>query len=88
MHRHRADHLAVNHHHVHLKTWNPHIEVAHRRRVDEAQANSLAGVEQGRPVHVRGVAVHQVGVGGAGDVGQIDRAHAHLPPGHALLDRP
>ena len=52
-----------------------------RRRI------GLARIEQRRPVHVRRMAVHQIGVGIGRHVGQIDRTHAHFAPGHAVGDR-
>ena len=49
----------------------------------EAQPHALARREQARPVAGRRRAVHQVGVGGAGDVGEVGGAHAHLRPTRA-----
>ena len=58
----------------------------HRRAVDEAQPHLLAGREQAGPVARRRRAVHQIGVGGAADVGEIGRVHAHRVP-HAPVAR-
>ena len=77
---HRLHVLAVGGDDGHLQAGDAHVEVAHRRAVDEAQAHALAG--RNRPVQFAGrrLAVHQVGVGGAVDVGEVGRAHAHRAP--------
>ena len=64
----------------HLQPGNAHVEVGHRRAVDEAQPDALAGLEQPGPVAARRHAVHQVRVGGAADVGEIGRVHPHRRP--------
>ncbi|MND93924.1 hypothetical protein D3C80_861260 [compost metagenome] len=83
---HRLDVLAVGGDHGELEAGDAEVEVAHRRGVDQAQADALARLEQSGPVAVRRLAVEQVGVGGAADVGQIGRAHVHLRPGPAFAE--
>ena len=80
VHRHRLHVLAVGGDHRHLQAGNAHVEDAGRRTVDEAQPDLLAGPEDAGPVARRRRAVHQVGVGVAGDVAQVGRVHAHLAP--------
>ena len=46
-----------------FRPGNAHVEVRHRRAVDEPQPHPLARREQPRPVAGRRAAVHQVGVG-------------------------
>ncbi|MNS44263.1 hypothetical protein D3C72_767030 [compost metagenome] len=77
---HRSHVLPVGGHHRHLQAGNAHIEVGHRRAVDEAQPDAFARLEQPRPVAGGRGAVGQEGVGGAGHVRQVRRVHAHLLP--------
>ena len=77
---HRPHVLAVGGHHGHFQAGDTHVEVAHRRTVDEAQPHALAGLEQAGPVAGRRGAVGQEGVGGAGNIRQVGRRHAHLFP--------
>ena len=83
----RPNGQSVSGHHGHLQPGNPHVEVGHRRAVDESQPHLLTGREQTRPVGRRRTPVHQVGVGVARDVGQIGRAHAHLTPHPSFRQR-
>ena len=84
VHGHRFDVLTVHVDHGHLQAGNAHVEEALGAAADEAQAHPFAAFEQCRPVAGRRRAVHQVGVGIGGNVGQIRRAHAHPVP-HAPL---
>ena len=79
--------LAVGRDHRHLQTRNAHVEVARRRAVDEPEPDPLAGLEETRPVPRRCVTVHQIGVRGAGDVGQVGGAHPHVAPRQAIGHR-
>ncbi|MNE84046.1 hypothetical protein D3C80_1809140 [compost metagenome] len=72
--------LSVGCDHSHFQTRNPHIEVRHGRGVDEAQPDFFARLEDARPVGVRGLAIHEIGVGIAAHVSQIGWAHVHLSP--------
>ena len=76
----RLDVLSVGGHHGHLQAGNADVEIAHRRGVDEAQAELFAGAEQAGPVAVRRLSVEQVGIGVAADVGEIGGTHLHLGP--------
>ena len=69
-----------------LQARNTHVVKAIGGTIDEAQANPLAGTEKPRPVASRGRAIHQVGIGGCGQIGEISRIHAHFVPHLALLD--
>ncbi len=51
------------------------------------KTHALAGREQPGPVAGRRRAVHEIGVGVAGDVGEVGRAHAHLGPHLPLVAR-
>jgi len=84
VHRQRMDVLAVDLDHRHLQARDAHIEVAHRRAVDEAQPDLLAAAEQAGPVAQRSGAVHQVGVGVRVDVRQVGGRHPHAAPGRAV----
>ena len=70
----------IGRNHSHLQAWDAHIEVRHGRGIDETQTNLLARFEYAGPVAIRCLAVHQVGVGVATDVGEISRAHLHYGP--------
>ena len=85
--RHRLDILAVRRDDGELQARDAHVEDAHRRAVDESQADALAALEQRGPVVCRGDAVHQIGVCVAGDVEQIGRIHPHLSPHAAVIER-
>ena len=85
--RYRVHVLAIDRDHGHLHAGNAHVEIGHRRTVDETQADTLAGLEQARPVAERRGAVHQVGVGVGVDVRQISRRHPHPAPALAVLER-
>ena len=85
--RDRRDIVAVGLDDGHRQIGDAHIENAHRRAVDEAQPHPLAGPEQRRPVGARRLAVDQVGVGGAADIEDVGRAHAHLAPHQPVGDR-
>ena len=87
VHRRRFDVLAVGLNHRHLESRDAHVEKGHRTGVDKAQPHPLARAEQPGPVVRRRGAVHQVGVGVTGNVGEIGRAHAHLVPHLALVER-
>ncbi len=84
--RYRLDVLPVRGDHGELEAGDTEVEVAHRRAVDQAQADALAGPEQAGPVGIRGLAVEQVGVGRAADVGEIGGRHVHLRPGPAVAE--
>ena len=84
VHGHRPHRLSVRRDHRELQAGNPDVEIAHRGAVDESQPHPLTGLEQAGPVRGGRLAVHQVGVGGAGDIGKVGRAHAHLAPGLAI----
>ena len=86
VHRHRMHRLAIGGHHGQLQPGDAHVEVGHRRAVDQAQPHLVAGGEHAGPVAQRGGAVEQVGVGLPVDVGQVGRGHAHLPPHLAVGD--
>src|SRR3546814_5802335 len=64
----RFDVLTVGGNHRHLETRNAYVENGGRRAVDEAQPDLFAGFEDAGPVTRRRGAVHQVGVGVAGDI--------------------
>ncbi|MEA3221518.1 MAG: hypothetical protein OZX49_02640 [Immundisolibacter sp.] len=81
---HRLHVLAVGLHHGHRQAGNADVEIAHGRAVDQAQPHPLAGTKQAGPVAVRVLAVHQIGVGVAGHVGDVGRAHAHAGPGQPV----
>lgn len=68
----------------HFQARDTHVEIRHGRAVDQAQSNPLARLEQPGPVHVRGLAVHQVGVGRAADIRQVSRLHPHFRPHPAI----
>ncbi len=87
VHRHRLDVLAIGLDHSHLETRYANVEEGHRATVDEAQPHLFAWMEQPGPVAGRSRAVHQIGVGIARDVGEIGRAHAHLVPHLAVVER-
>ena len=77
---HRMHVLAIRRHDGHLQTRDTHVEVRHRRPVDEAETNALAWFEHPRPVRGGWRAVHQVGVGVAGHVGEIRRRSSASRP--------
>ncbi len=76
----RFDVLPISRNHRHLQTRNTDIEVGHGCSINETQSNFFARLEDARPVAVRRLAVHEVGVCVATDVGKIRRAHLHLGP--------
>ena len=76
----RLDVLTVGGHHCHFQTRNPDVEIAHGRAVNEAQTKFFARLEDAGPVPVRCLAVHEVGVGVAADVGEVGGAHLHFGP--------
>ena len=80
VHRHRLDVLAIGGHHRHLQPRDAHVEKGHRRRIDETQTDFLAALEQPHPAIGRRDAIHQVGVGVSGDIGNVPVGHAHLVP--------
>src|SRR3546814_4546564 len=61
-----------------------HVEVRHRRAVDEAQPHTFAALEQAGPVAGRRRAVDQEGVGQAVDVGQV-RSEEHTSELQSLM---
>ena len=81
---HRMDVLPVGGDHRHLQSRDAHVEVGHRRAVDETQPHLFAGAEDAGPVAERGRAVHQVCVGVAVDVRKVGRRHPHRAPGLAV----
>jgi len=70
----------------HFQPRNTHVKVAHRRAVDEPQAQPFAGLENACPVAVRSLSVEQVGVGGAANVGKIGGVHVHFSPHFPIRD--
>ena len=86
IHRHRLDVLTVGLDHSHLEPRYAHVEKGHRTAVDETQPHLLARTEQPGPVAGRRCAVHEIGVGVGGDIGEIGRAHAHLVPHLAFIE--
>ena len=84
---HRLHVLPAHGDHRHREPGNPDVEVGARSGVDEAESNSFATPEQPRPVGLGGQPVEEVGVGRAGDVGDVDGAHSHLRPREPILDR-
>ena len=85
--RHRMHVLPIHRDHGHRQAGDAHVEVGHRRAVDDAQPHPVAGREQTGPVAQRRGAVDQIGVGVRVDVGQIGRRHPHLAPQLAILQR-
>ena len=80
----RFDVQTIGRNHSHLQARDAHIEIGHRRGVDEAQADLFAWFEYAGPVAIGCLAIHQVGVGVATDVSEIRRAHLHLGPHLAI----
>ncbi len=68
----------------HGDAGNPEVEVRHRRSVDHAQPNALAGLRQRGPVFIGGATVHQIGVCGSRDVRDVSRVHPHGVPSPPL----
>ena len=68
-----------------FQAWNPHVEVRHRRGVDDAQPHPLAGREQRGPIVGGAMAVDQIGVGAARHVGHVGRVHPHRAPARRSL---
>ncbi len=87
IHRHGFDIIAVSLDHQHFQTGYADIEKRHGRGVDEPQPHPLVGAEQAAPVHVGGMAIQQVGVDDARDIGNIGRGHAHARPLQPVLQR-
>ncbi|MNS77525.1 hypothetical protein D3C72_1111070 [compost metagenome] len=83
----RMDVLAIGGDHGHLQAGDAHVEVGHRRAVDEAQQHLLATAEQPGPVAGRRSPVHQVGVGVRVDVGDVAGRHPHPAPHAAVGQR-
>ena len=79
--------LAVGGDDRHLQAGNAHVEVRHRRSVDEPQPDALARREQPGPVAGRRLAVHQVGVGAPATSARSVAVHPHLAPRRALGER-
>src|SRR5690606_41461140 len=63
-----------------LQSRDAHVEIGHRRGIDEAQAQLIAMAERAGPVARGAAPVHQVGVGVGVDVRQVGRGHAHGSP--------
>ncbi len=84
VHGHRLDGLAIRGHHGHRQARDAHVEKCHGRGIDEPQAHLFAPLEQSGPALGRGLAVHQEGVGVAGDVGDVPVAHPHPVPHRPL----
>jgi hypothetical protein len=87
IHRHGMHRQPVGRHHRHGQPRDADVEVRHRRPVDDPQAHAFARREQAGPVGGRWQAVHQVGVGGAGDIGEVGGAHPHPRPLAAFGER-
>ena len=83
----RLDIVAVGLDDGELQPRDTHIEDAHRGAVDETKAHALAGTEQRRPIAGGRLAVDEIGVGGARDIEDVGRAHAHFAPFEAIRDR-
>ena len=75
-----SDVFIIRLHDDHRQARDAHIEVGHRRSVDDAEADALTGLEQAGPIFFRSVAVDEVSVGRAGDVRDVTRVHAHPRP--------
>ena len=76
----RLDIQTVGLDHRHRQAREADIEEGHGGGVDNAQANPLARLEDHIEIIGRRMAIDQVGVGFAGHVCEIARAHSHLPP--------
>ncbi len=83
---HRFDRLAIHGDHGHVQAGNADIEEGHGAGVDKAQAEAFPRIELAGPVAVGALAIHQVGVGVTGHVGQVPVAHAHGVPHMAILE--
>ena len=87
MKRHRGNRLAVHGNYSHVQAGDADIKEGHGTGVDKPQLDAFTGIELAGPVGVWGLAVHQVGVGIAGDIGQVALAHAHAIPHVPVLER-
>ena len=76
----RLNILAITGHDRHFQAGNAQIEKGHGGSVDHPQADFFARCEQAAPAGGRCLAVHQEGVGVAGDIGNVAVAHAHPFP--------
>ncbi|MBA7716847.1 hypothetical protein ES703_125929 [subsurface metagenome] len=84
VHNDRLDVVAVGLNDLHLQSGNAHVEVRHRRPVDESQTDALARSEESGEVLLRCPAVDQEGIGRhVRDVGGI---HAHQRPCDTVVD--
>ena len=84
---HRFHRLPVHGYHGHVEAGDTDIKEGHGAGVDETQLDALAGIELAGPVAVWALAIHQVGIGIPGHIGQIAVAHAHAVPHVAILER-
>ncbi len=78
--RHGLDVLTVCRNHDHLQARNANVEIRHRRAIDDSQPDSLAALEQSRPIACGSDAIHQVRVGIGRDVCNVGGAHPHISP--------
>jgi len=81
------DILSVCLHDRQRKAGNTEIEVGHRRGIDDPKPHALAGGKQACPVSRSIVAIHQIGIGRSGNVGDVGRIHAHFAPIEAIGQR-
>ena len=85
--RNRLNVLSIGGHYRHFQAGNSHIVNCHGRAIDKTKPDFLTALEQAEPAIVRCRAVHQKGVGVAGNVSKIAVAHAHLVPHGAIFSR-
>ena len=64
----------------HGKSGDSDIEDRHGRAVDDAQAHPFAGARDHVEIVRRRVAVDRIGIGRAGDIGEVAGVHAHGVP--------
>ncbi len=76
--------LAIGRDHTHLQTGMRTSKKLIEEPLMMRNRTPLAKLEKPRPIGRRRDAVREVGVGIAGDIGQIGGIHAHLAP-HAPL---
>ena len=70
----------------HRQAWNANIIVGLGRGIDDTQPNLLAGFGKEHRVLVSRLAIHEEGVGGTCDVGNIGRVHPHPLPGQSFAN--
>ena len=85
--RDRMDILPIRCNHCHFQARNAYIEIRHGGAVDEPKPDFLARLENTRPISIRSLAVHEVGVGIPAHIREISGAHLHLGPHLAIGHR-